>query len=455
MLLLVAIVLCVGACAYTAVSGGSFFDVFKNRSTAGEAGETVMDAPQSEGDDTNANGVVITDTGIRVGASGFQTKESKNSEAEYIGGAVGVPLDTGADSAQEAQTGSSEPEESAGTGETGITAAEGSNEYNITLPEGDDSVTLAFAGDVLFAQGYAILDSIQKNGGSVAGVIDSTMLSEMQGADLCMVNNEFPYTTEGTPTAGKTWTFKADPSSASYLTDMGVDLVTIGNNHIFDYGETGLYNTLSTLENMGMPYVGAGRNLEEASRTLYYTTNTGIRLAFVSGCDIEGQDPPLTQGATESQCGVFRTRDDSLLCQRITEAKDSGAYVIVYMHWGIESTTELNDMQKQQASDIANAGASLIIGDHPHCLQEISYVNGVPIIYSMGNFLFNSKTVDTGLLEATFNADGFVSWKFCPAIQENSMLTTATGEEKTRILNYLQSLSPEVVIDTEGNIRSN
>mgnify|MGYP002624179586 CR=1 FL=1 len=328
------------------------------------------------------------------------------------------------------------------------------NEYSFELSEGKDYATLVFGGDILFAEGYAIKYKIDQNGNSIEGVIDQSLLDCMRNADICMVNNEFPYTTEGTPLEDKTWTFHANPSTVKYLFQMGVDIVSIGNNHVFDYGAIGLSNTLTTLESVNMPYVGAGSNLEEASKIVYFSSDNGIRIAFISGCDIEGCDPPYTRGATDTQSGVFRVRQDELLCERIKEAKETGAFVVVYMHWGLENTTELNYLQKQQSIDLATAGADLIIGDHPHILQNLDYVCNVPVIYSMGNYLFNSKTLDTGLVEAKINPQGLVSWQFIPAIQSGSTVSMAYGSEKTRILNYLQSISPNVLIDGDGYIVS-
>jgi len=328
--------------------------------------------------------------------------------------------------------------------------ASGDNSYIIN--NDSDEITITFAGDILFAEGYAIMANIRNSGGTIEGVIDTELLNEMRNSDLFMVNNEFPYSTRGTATENKTWTFRADPLSAQLLLDMGVDIVSIGNNHIFDYGEDALEDTLNTLNNIKMPYVGAGEDLEDASKIVYYETSSKIKLAFISGCDIEGSEPPLTRAATDSLSGVFRTRDDSLLCERVREAKENGAFVICYMHWGIESTTNLNYIQTQQAKDLATAGCDLIIGDHPHVLQSFDYVDGVPVIYSLGNFLFNSKTIDTGLLQVVVDKDGVDTIKFIPAIQKKSSVSIATGSEKERIISYLQGLSENVYIDSEGFI---
>ena len=125
------------------------------------------------------------------------------------------------------------------------------------------------------------------------------------------------------------------------------------------------------------------------------------------------------------------------------------------MHWGLENTLELNYLQKNQSADLANAGADLIIGDHPHILQNLDYVNGVPVIFSMGNYLFNSKTLDTCLIEAKISTQGLVSWRFIPGVQSSSTVRMAYGDEKTRIINYMQSISPNVTIDGEGYITPN
>ena len=112
-----------------------------------------------------------------------------------------------------------------------------------------------------------------------------------------MVNNEFPYTDRGTPTPGKKFTFRAKPEYASYLTDMGTDVVSLANNHAYDYGEVSLTDSIDTLNRIGMPFVGAGRNLEEAVKPVYFIANDK-RIAFISATQIERTDNPDTKEAT-------------------------------------------------------------------------------------------------------------------------------------------------------------
>ena len=95
----------------------------------------------------------------------------------------------------------------------------------------------------------------------------------MQAADVAILNNEFPYAEGGSPTPGKRFTFHASPESAENYRQIGVNLVTLANNHIFDYGEAGLKCTLEALNNAGISHIGAGNNLSEAADAYHFFSN--------------------------------------------------------------------------------------------------------------------------------------------------------------------------------------
>jgi len=314
-----------------------------------------------------------------------------------------------------------------------------------------DEITLAFAGDISFAEGYANIGSLQQRGGDIATCFDEFVLKEMQDADVFMLNNEFPYTDRGMPTEGKTYTFRAKPENVKYLYDMGVDIVSVANNHVYDYGEVSLLDTLTTLEEAAMPYVGAGRNIEEAIKPVYFIAND-YKIAYISATQIEQGDYPDTKGAEENSAGVFRCWNPEKLYEVVAGAKENSDFVVVYIHWGTELSETLHWAQPDQAADLVEAGADLIIGDHPHCLQEIAYIDDVPVVYSMGNFWFNSKTQDTGIFKVILDKSGIKNLQFVPAIQSNCSTTIASDSEGQRILDYLQSLSPTVTIDDRGYI---
>ena len=124
----------------------------------------------------------------------------------------------------------------------------------------------------------------------------------------------------------------------------------------------------------------------------------------------------------------------------------------MYIHWGTESQEETDWLQDEQAPIYAQAGVDLIIGDHPHCLQKLDVVSGVPVIYSLGNFWFNSKTQNTCLVEITVNKDGMETFQFIPCIQNDCRTVLLEGNEKDGVLNYMRGLSPNVMIDDDGYV---
>lgn len=312
-------------------------------------------------------------------------------------------------------------------------------------------VTLAFAGDILFDDNYSIMVALKQRENGILDCVSEELRTEMKNADICMLNNEFTYTTRGEPTPEKAYTFRAKPEHASMLHELGVDVVSIANNHTYDFGEVSLLDTLDTLTKEDILYAGAGRNLDEARAPVYFETG-GMKIGIVAATQIERLDNPDTKGATENSAGVFRCWNPEKLLETVRETKENCDFVIVYIHWGTENTAELDWAQKDQSVLIAEAGADLIIGDHPHCLQPIDYVNGIPVVYSLGNFWFNSRTIDTCLIKATVNKEGVKALQFVPALQQNCTTTMLHGAEKDRVLNYMREISPNINIDNEGYI---
>ena len=313
----------------------------------------------------------------------------------------------------------------------------------------EDEVSFCFAGDFLLDDEFAIMANLLNRGGRIEDGISEGLLAHMRAADVMVINNEFPYTNRGTPTEEKAFTFRADTDKVSLLQDTGADVAILANNHIYDFGETGLLDTLETLESAGIPGVGAGRNLDEASAPLYFIVND-MKIALVAATQIERLENPDTKGATADSPGVFRCLDATKLCEVVSEAKENSDFVIVYIHWGTENVEEPDWLQLDQAPKLEAAGADLIIGDHPHCLQGIDYFGDTPVIYSLGNFWFNSKTMDSCMVRVTIGQEGLKSFQFMPAIQSDCRVDLAYGEEKDRILEYMRGLSPNVIIDGEG-----
>lgn len=326
-------------------------------------------------------------------------------------------------------------------------------EHNIYAKEAFDEnvVTITFAGDILFDPSYSVMAKLLQNGGDIGNGIAPDLIGEMQSADIMMLNNEFAYSDRGTPTPEKQFTFRARPDSVSYLTELGVDIVSLANNHAYDYGEQALLDSMQILREEGIPYVGAGANIEEASAPVYFIIND-MKIAFISATQIERLDNPDTKGATETSPGVFRCLNSEKLLQTVAAAKEESDFVIVYVHWGTENQEETDWAQDKQAPELVEAGADLIIGDHPHILQKIDIIDGVPVIYSLGNFWFNSRPIDTGMVKVTISEEGLQSFQFIPCLQNNCKTSLLEGEEKARVLGEMRRMSPSVQIDEDGYV---
>lgn len=311
--------------------------------------------------------------------------------------------------------------------------------------------TVCFAGDINLDDnwGTTVFMDSQENG--IYDCISKELLKSMQEADIMCLNNEFTFSTGGEKIPGKLYHFRANPSRVEVLKEMGVDVVKLANNHACDYGGQSLLDTMETLESVGIEYIGAGKDLQEAMTPVYIEVD-GKTVAFVSATRAEKNIK--TPEATETEPGVLRCYETELFIETIQEAKKNADFVLAYVHWGTEYSFELEEVQLTSGKEYLDAGADVIIGAHSHCLQGMEYYDGKPIIYSLGNYWFNEKTLDTMLLELHFSGDDLVGQlevKVIPAIQKEYKTTFVSDEkERERIFSFLESISINAVIDENG-----
>lgn len=313
-------------------------------------------------------------------------------------------------------------------------------------------IVLEFTGDVNFSEGYVTTKHMDECANGIYDCFSPELLQEMNGADIMMVNNEFTYSKRGTAIPGKAYTFRADPSRVENLKAFGTDIVNVANNHVYDYGPEALLDTIDTLDKAGIPHVGAGANIKEASRPYYFICN-GRKIAIVSATQIE-RSYNYTKEATEQSPGVLKSLDPSKFVEVIKEAKKTSDYVVVNIHWGTEGDSNYGKDQENLARAFVKAGADVIIGGHTHCLQGFDFVDGVPVIYSLGNFWFSGSTQDTGLARVTIDDTGKLTLGFVPCIQQDIKTSLVTDEkQKKRILKFMQKHSaPGVVVNPDGTI---
>ncbi len=322
------------------------------------------------------------------------------------------------------------------------------------LPTPDTSYdfTVCFAGDINLDENWGTTQSMDVRENGIFDCISPELVEVMQNADIMCLNNEFTYSTGGSPLPGKAYTFRAKPERVEVLKQLGVDAVTLANNHVYDYGKKALLDTFSVLEEAGIPYFGAGKNLEEAMSPLYLEVD-GKTIALVGASRAEKNK--MTPQATETEPGILRCYDTTLFQESIREAKANADFCIAFVHWGTEYSFDLEQIQIDTGKEYLDAGADVIIGAHSHCLQGLEYYNGKPIVYSLGNYWFNEKTLDTMLIQLHFYGDAekdFLEVQVIPAVQSDYKTTyAAETEERQRIYDFLESISVNVEI-TEGGI---
>lgn len=311
--------------------------------------------------------------------------------------------------------------------------------------------TICFAGDINLDENWDTTRFLDTQPGGIYDCISPELTEVMRAADIMCLNNEFTYSTGGAPLPGKAYTFRAAPERVEVLDQLGVDAVTLANNHVYDYGKEALLDTFTVLEEAGVPYFGAGRTLGEAMQPLYLEVE-GKTVALVAASRAEKNK--MTPQATDREPGILRCYDTELFLQAIQEGKANADFCIAFVHWGTEYSYDLERVQLDTGREYLDAGADVVIGAHSHCLQGMEYYDGKPIVYSLGNYWFNNKTLDTMLLQLHFSGDDTqteLEVQVVPAVQSGCRTTYVQAEdEQRRIFDFLESISVNVEISDEG-----
>ena len=312
---------------------------------------------------------------------------------------------------------------------------------------GQDAATLLFGGDVLLSS--HVLNAYQSAGG-IHGVLDEGYRKVIRDAGFFMVNEEFPFSSRGVQAEDKEYTFRLEPERVSMFQEMGIDAVTLANNHALDFGQEALLDSVAVLDGAGILHTGAGANLTEARKPVE-TVIDGQRIAVIGATRVI---PESSWAAGKNHPGMLSSYDATELLKEIRAQKDEGKLVIVYVHWGIERDENPLEYQRTLGQQYIDAGADLVIGSHPHVLQGIEYYKGKPIVYSLGNFVFGSSIPKTMLLEVKLpEEDAPLRLRLIPG---------TSGAGYTRMLNdagkiqefyqYIESISFGISIGADGTV---
>ncbi len=277
-------------------------------------------------------------------------------------------------------------------------------------------------------------------------------------ADLRIFNLEAPFADNGLP-FNKKFTFRVPLRHAGVLKAAGINAVNLANNHILDYGPAALQSTLRVLDSLQVYHFGAGQNAHCACRPVFvHVRNTkvallGYSLTFPKEFYARADKPGTCYGH------AFR------VAEMVRAAVDSGALVIVSFHWGTELRETPRRYQRDLAHVAVDAGASLVLGHHPHVLQGLELYKGKLIAYSLGNFIFASysdRARDSGVLKVQLVGSRVIAAQFIPLDVWNKRVAfqprVAQGRHASRILEHLDALSRPLnnghsILTTGGEIR--
>jgi poly-gamma-glutamate capsule biosynthesis protein CapA/YwtB (metallophosphatase superfamily) len=255
------------------------------------------------------------------------------------------------------------------------------NEENLKKEQKEEETyTLLFAGDMMLNRG---VERMVKKHGEDFNFPFLKIGETLQSADLLFGNLESMISDKGR-NIGSIYSFRADKEAISALTYAGFDIVSLANNHTFDYDREAFEETMELLKESNISYTGAGFNKEEAHSPTILLLGEETKIGFLGYTEFLY---PYAF-AKENLSGVTNFSEEQMEID-IKNAKNLTDFLIVTFHCGDEYQKLPNEKQKKWSEMAIDYGADLVIGHHPHVTQPVEKYNGKYIAYSLGNFIFD------------------------------------------------------------------
>jgi len=269
-----------------------------------------------------------------------------------------------------------------------------------------DELVIAAVGDVML--GHRAEPFLEREGPDYPY---ASVLPVLQQAQIVVGNLEFPISVRGTAAENKKFTLRAGPVAVESLKAAGIRVVTLANNHILDFGPQALQDTLKALAENGILFTGAGMNLEDARAPalLRAGDRTIAFLAYSLTFPIEFYASPGRPGTAPGYREYVKAD--------IEKVRPKADLVVVSFHWGAELMTQAKEYQQELGRRAVDWGADLVLGHHPHVLQELEVYRGRLIAYSLGNFVFGSESDRTNssiILLCTFKGKNLIRAEAVP-----------------------------------------
>ena len=251
-----------------------------------------------------------------------------------------------------------------------------------------EEITLMLVGDIMLDRGVEYMVEKYDDGDFKFPFLK--IADELKKADILFGNLEGPISDKGTK-VGSIYSFRNDPKAIEGLSYAGFDVISLANNHAFDYGREALEDTFLRLKTAGIDYVGAGFNEGEAygGSTPVIKEIEGTKIGFLAYTNLG----PETWKATERNSGIawINENDFEKIKKDIENAKSQADILIVSLHAGEEYAAEPTQFQIEFSKAAIDAGADLVIGHHPHVVQKSEKYKDKWIFYSLGNFVFDQS----------------------------------------------------------------
>ena len=267
-------------------------------------------------------------------------------------------------------------------------------------------------------------------------------------SDLAIINLEAPLTKAVEPIIKTGPNMKLSPACISALTCAEINIATLANNHIRDYGDQGIEDTLITCKENGVDVVGAGKNLTDASKTLFKAVK-GKTIAIVNFAENEWASANNSQFGANPMDIVENTR-------QIQSAKEKADVVLVIIHGGHEHYQYPSPRMVKEYRFYAEQGATMVIGHHPHCISGYEVHEDVPIFYSLGNLFFPKETkfekwFEGMLLSVNISDDADLEWSLIPYEQNKSgaYISLLKNEKKETFEKELNKIN-QVIADPDS-----
>lgn len=266
-------------------------------------------------------------------------------------------------------------------------------------------VRMIFTGDIMMNRG--VESSVTKNyNGDFSKLFEK--VTWFRDADIVFGNLEGPVSNVGN-NVGSKYSFRMDPAILPVLKNAGFTIVSFANNHVGDWNIAAFTDTLNRLQNSEIAFTGAGLDKAQAEQVTIINTN-GMTIGFIGFSDVgpnwmQAKNPT---SITSAQPGILLASDPQRT-EIIQQAKSQVDFLVVSYHWGEEYQPYTNQ-QKTLAESSIDAGADLIIGHHPHVIQDYTEYKGKFIFYSLGNFIFDQsfspETMRGMIVDLTINPNG-------------------------------------------------